>query len=227
MARSRNIKPGFFTNEVLGELDPLARLLFAGLWCHADREGRLEDRLRRLKPQILPFDNCDIEVLAQSLHDAGIVLRYVVDGKRYIQILKFKEHQNPHVKEAPSTIPAPDKNSSSMEVATLIPSSLIPDSLNPHTDSLQPLAQSQNAAHPQTPKNGNAVAYIPITGDKEFIVTQEFVDTLEAAYPAVDVPLTLREIRAWCISNPARRKTARGVKRFLNAWCSKEQNNGP
>ena len=114
-----------------------------------------------------------------------------------------------------------------MEVATLIPSSLIPDSLNPHTDSLQPLAQSQNAAHPQTPKNGNAVAYIPITGDKEFIVTQEFVDTLEAAYPAVDVPLTLREIRAWCISNPARRKTARGVKRFLNAWCSKEQNNGP
>lgn len=133
MARSRNIKPGFFTNEVLGELEPLARLLFAGLWCHADREGRLEDRLKRLRPQIFPFDDCNIEELAQCLHDAGMILRYVIDGKRYIQILNFKKHQNPHIKEAQSTIPAPDKNGFSMEVATLIPDSLnlIPDSLNP------------------------------------------------------------------------------------------------
>ena len=48
MARARNIKPGFFANENLAECDPLARLLFAGLWCLADREGRLEDRPKRI-----------------------------------------------------------------------------------------------------------------------------------------------------------------------------------
>ena len=37
MARARNIKPGFFTNDVLADCDPLARLLFAGLWTVADR----------------------------------------------------------------------------------------------------------------------------------------------------------------------------------------------
>ncbi len=39
MARARNIKPGFFDNEILGELPALTRLLFIGLWCLADREG--------------------------------------------------------------------------------------------------------------------------------------------------------------------------------------------
>lgn len=128
MARARNIKPGFFTNDILGELDPLARILFAGMWCHADRLGRLEDRPKKLKAEILPYDNCDVEVLAQCLHDASMVHRYVVDGKRYIQIINFTKHQNPHIKEQASTIPAPGTPDTCMEVARLIPSSLIPDS---------------------------------------------------------------------------------------------------
>jgi hypothetical protein len=143
MARSRNIKPGFFTNEVLGEMSPLARILFAGMWCHADREGRLEDRMKRLKPQVLPYDDCDIEALAQCLHDAGLVYRYVVDGKGYIQVIEFKKHQNPHVKEQASTIPAPDMHRACTGVAGLIPDSLnlIPSSLIPDSsvlDSLKP-----------------------------------------------------------------------------------------
>jgi len=39
MARSRNIKPGFFKNDHLVELPFEYRLLFAGLWTLADREG--------------------------------------------------------------------------------------------------------------------------------------------------------------------------------------------
>jgi hypothetical protein len=61
MARARNIKPGFFANDVLAEIDPLGRLLFAGLWTIADREGRLEDRIKKIKAQILPYDDCDCD----------------------------------------------------------------------------------------------------------------------------------------------------------------------
>lgn len=154
MARSRNIKPGFFINEVLGELPPLARILFAGLWCHADREGRLEDRLKRLKPQILPYDECDIDALAQGLHDARLVHRYVIDGKGYIQVIEFNKHQNPHVKEQASTIPAPDMHGACTGVARLIPSLLIPDSLNPHTDSLTPSTPSLEKSSTPKKKNG-------------------------------------------------------------------------
>ena len=109
MARARNIKPGFFTNEHLGELEPLARLLFIGLWCQADREGRLEDRPKRLKIDILPYDDCDIEFLLETLADSPdkFIQRYSVDGKKYIAITNFTKHQNPHAKEQVSTIPTP------------------------------------------------------------------------------------------------------------------------
>lgn len=60
MARTRSIKPSFFSNDILAECEPMARLLFAGLWTLADRDGRLEYRPRRIKGALFPYDNCDI-----------------------------------------------------------------------------------------------------------------------------------------------------------------------
>ena len=121
MARARNIKPGFFTNDLLGECQPLARLLFQGLWCHADREGRLEDRPKKFKAEILPYDDCDAEILLQELASSGFIVRYQFGGKRYLQVVNFCKHQNPHVKEQESTIPAPCLPGAKPEVAGLIP----------------------------------------------------------------------------------------------------------
>ena len=106
MARSRNIKPGFFSNEHLAELDFATRLLFIGMWTEADREGRLEDRPRRLKMALFPADNVDIEFMLNGLESYGFIRRYVTEGCRAIQIVSWAKHQNPHVKEAKSTIPA-------------------------------------------------------------------------------------------------------------------------
>src|SRR5215831_17520559 len=39
MPRTRALKPGFFQNDVLADVEPLGRLLFAGLWTLADRAG--------------------------------------------------------------------------------------------------------------------------------------------------------------------------------------------
>ena len=41
MSRSRNIKPGFFKNELLVQLPFEQRLLFIGLWTVADRATRI------------------------------------------------------------------------------------------------------------------------------------------------------------------------------------------
>ncbi|MCG7388784.1 hypothetical protein [Pantoea sp. ACRSB] len=107
MARSRNIKPGFFTNDELAECSPLARLLFAGLWTIADKEGRLDDRPKKIKALVLPFDNVDCDECLKQLHDRQFINRYTVEGNAYIQISNWKKHQNPHCKEAPSEIPEP------------------------------------------------------------------------------------------------------------------------
>lgn len=108
--RSRNIKPGFFHNEVLGSADPLLGILFEGLWCMADREGRLEDRPLRICAVIFPYrrklNEQAVDKMLTWLDHENFIRRYSVDGKRYIQVLEFSKHQSPHVKEPPSKIPA-------------------------------------------------------------------------------------------------------------------------
>ena len=111
MARARNIKPGFFDNEILGELPALTRLLFIGLWCLADREGRLQDRPKRIKKELLGYDDVtadDVDTMLQQLNDNGFIQRYEIAGEQYIQVTNFLKHQNPHCKEQASVIPAPD-----------------------------------------------------------------------------------------------------------------------
>ena len=108
MPRTRDIRPGFFKNEYLAELPALTRILFAGLWTLADKEGRLEDRPKRIKLDTLPFDDCDIDASLNELHNAGFIKRYQVGNQMLIQITKWAENQNTHPKEAPSILPPPE-----------------------------------------------------------------------------------------------------------------------
>jgi hypothetical protein len=105
--RARNIKPGFFKNEDLAECDLSARLLFIGLWCLADREGRLEYRPRKIKAEVFPYDNVSIDKLVHQLADKKFIIIYSINGLNYIQIENFTKHQNCHIKEQMSTIQAP------------------------------------------------------------------------------------------------------------------------
>ena len=77
IARSRVIKPQFFTDEVLGELSAYTRLLYAGMRTIADREGKLENRPKTIKLFTLPHDEDvgpdDIATLIQGLESAGIL----------------------------------------------------------------------------------------------------------------------------------------------------------
>ena len=99
MARARNIKPSFFTHDELANNDPLGRLLFIGLWTIADHKGDLEWRPKRVKAQLLPYDECNIELLAINLEKTGFIRFYSVNGCDYIHIVNFCRHQNPHKNE--------------------------------------------------------------------------------------------------------------------------------
>jgi len=144
MARTRHIKPGFFLNEDLAELDPLCRILFIGLWTIADREGKLKDKPRRIKAAILPYDECDVDEYLNQLHERGFILRYKVcedsntsmrglrykDGTStvqvcedstsgYILIRKFYRHQHPHKNEPKAEIPDPDWSQKNSNASTV------------------------------------------------------------------------------------------------------------
>ena len=109
MARTRYLKPGFFANDRLAEFGPWHRLLFAGLWTLADSSGRLEDRPKRIKGALFPFDDVDVDQMLDDLSrgDDPFVVRYRIVDTAYINIPKFLTHQRPHGKEPASTIPPP------------------------------------------------------------------------------------------------------------------------
>lgn len=66
-----------------------------------------------------------------------------------------------------------------------------------------------------------------ILNDKSlFDVSPEDYNRWCELYPAVNVMQELREMSSWSTDNPKRRKTKSGIRRFINAWLSKEQDKG-
>lgn len=106
MARARNIKPATMENEDLAALPCETRLLFIYLWMLADREGRLEDRPKRIRAQAFPYDTTfDVDRMLSDLQASAFILRYTVEGQGFIQITNFIKHQRPHSNETCSEIP--------------------------------------------------------------------------------------------------------------------------
>ena len=52
-------------------------------------------------------------------------------------------------------------------------------------------------------------------------LTQAKVSQYQELYPGLDVLFEAKKARQWCIDNPARRKTARGMTKYLNGWLSR------
>ncbi len=104
MARIRTIKPGFFVSDDVCALSPRARLLFIGLWCEADRMGRMEWKPKTFKRQYLPDDDCDIEALCAELVTQGVIVLY---GQGLAYVPSFLTHQVINAREAQSKLPEP------------------------------------------------------------------------------------------------------------------------
>lgn len=107
MARQRMLHPDFFTDPKVVRCSFPARLLFQGLWCLADREGRLEADPFALKLKLMPADNVDVSALLAELADARLIQRYEVEGDPLIWLPGFAGRQRPHPKEVASVLPPP------------------------------------------------------------------------------------------------------------------------
>lgn len=192
MARARNIKPSLFKNELLGVADPLLTILFTGLWCLADREGRLEDRPLRIKAEIFPYREIDVPLFngyLTELSRLGFIDRYNADGVAVIQVINFVKHQSPHNTEKASELPAKSLQTNGIQEITvkqplsngevtaqersdsLIPDSLIPDSLI--ADSPQPSAavRARRKRRPPAPVSEIVDLYLSNLPDLPGVVT--------------------------------------------------------
>lgn len=246
MPRARNIKVGFFKNEVLAECEPLARILFEALWCEADRDGRLEDRPKRLKAEYLAYDNVDIEDLLWQLADRGFIKRYAANGCNYIYIPNFGRHQKPHKQEESRNHPAfngqvrnrfgsnsevtPNKLGSDSESIGLIADCLLLNADGADSSLLNDEGLPMEVSA-ETAESGQSAASVPVVdfpvdgkNARTWWLIQSKLDEYIACYPSLDVPAQIRSARQWCIDHPTKRKTPGGMLGFLTRWLNRAQN---
>jgi hypothetical protein len=211
--RARNVKPSFFQNEQLAELPFEARLLFVGLWCMADREGRLEDRPKRIKMNVFPADSIDVEPLLDGLAAQGLIERYEAHGLLCIQIPRFVEHQRPHPNEQPSKLPSNQGEKSfapRLEADGLNPSSLNPES------SLFERANTDLRGRAETPPAANRATRLP----DDFVLTPERRVVAEAEkLPADRTFLKFRDY--WLAASGAKARKHDWDATWRN-WCRSE-----
>ena len=137
--RIRTVKPEFWQSEQLADVSRDARLVAIALLNYVDREGRCQDRVKRMHAVLFPYDpNLDLDCALNDLAGAGYLARYEVDGCRFIAVLNFSKHQRPNVHEPQSVIPPCEHDHNHAGVINSILPQEIKQSSNPEIHSLDP-----------------------------------------------------------------------------------------
>lgn len=110
MPRIRSVHPHICVSDTMASLSAELERTFTRLWTHCDDAGRCEDRPKIIKAAIYPLhDEITPETLDKelaALTDANLLIRYEVDGRKYIAVTSWDEYQHPQ-RAKPSVYPPP------------------------------------------------------------------------------------------------------------------------
>lgn len=227
---NRILKESICSSEEIDSLSWFEEVLFYRLIVKCDDYGRYDGRLKFVKNSCFPLKDItekDVEKALYKLSAVGLVRAYESQGRPYLQLVTWEQHQNIRAKK--SKYPAFD------ETCIQMYSSENDCSRNPIQSEYKSKSESysddcseQITSEPPKPAPPPKPALITLqlnTG-AEYEIYQEDVEEWSNLYPAVDVMQCLRNMKGWLLSNPAKRKTSKGIKRFITTWLQKEQDRG-
>lgn len=221
---NRLLKEGIRTSKKINSLSDFEFRTWAYLITYVDDYGRGSADPELLKGFVFPrrkeVREQDIRKALAALERTGSILLYDVAGEPYFCFPNWSEHQRIQTKK--SKYPAPADCDMSRWL-TVIHGDSPPES-NPNPNPESESNPKEGGGEPQAASP--PVVSIPLNDGTEYPVSQEQCQEWAGVYPAVDVIQQLREMREWCLNNPAKRKTARGVRGFITRWLAKEQDRG-
>lgn len=218
-----------FAKSIIGSarflrMPSTSRLLYYDLGMQADDDGIVE-AFSVMRATGATED--DLRVLASKGFVTVLnedLVTYIADWNTNNQIRRDRYHRSIYadllVKIGDGGISAPAWQPMVNQLAT--ESSLVKSSLG---QSSREDADASSCAEPGA-DSAPPVITLPLNDGSEFAVSQVQCTEWQGLYPAVDVLQQLRNMRGWLLSNPDRRKTKRGIKRFITGWLSREQDRG-
>lgn len=107
--RKRMLDPALWSDPDFSILSIKARLLFIAMISHADDEGRGEAHPGKLRRDAFGYDDITLDEIEKLVAEINNQMRsvqvYQIEGRRYYQLLKWREYQYIQ-KPRPSTLPA-------------------------------------------------------------------------------------------------------------------------
>lgn len=228
---NRIIKESICRSEEIDSLSWFEEVLFYRLIVVCDDFGRYDGRAKIIKGSCFPLKDVtekNINEALDKLSAVGLVRVYETQGRPYLQLITWADHQR--IRNQKSKYPEytsdckllsfdsggqQTKSSDNKCVRNPIQSESKTESESNHN-----ICSEQQVA-PEPP-----VITLLLNTGAEYPITQADVKGWMELYPAVDVMQELRAMKGWCGANPKKRKTAGGIKRFVNSWLAKEQNKG-
>lgn len=213
------IHRGFWANEDLRQAGDDARLLGAYLLTSPHTTALGAFRL----PDAYVCDDLEWEKKRfrnslQALSDAGFV-KYDPDTK-WVWVVKFLEWNRPAnpniwkaIAKAASNVPDAVSFRDEILVSAGVSETVSETVRKPSIKSPSP--------SPSLGEVGENSITIPASDGSEYAIPLADIAEWEHTYPAVNVEGELQKARAWCLANPSKRKTHRGMSKFLNGWLSR------
>lgn len=237
---NRIIKESVCTSDSVDELTWFEEVVFYRIIVNCDDYGRTDARLPILNSRLFPLKSVtenNIKNALNKLSAVGIVCLYEVNGKPFLQLVTWEQHQQ--VRSKKSKYPAPADGRILKEYDDILKTS---DNICYQEKSNVPVIQSNTIQSESESKSESEymhgaeqsasvpaetpIIVLPLNDKTEFGVTQEHISHWLELYPAVDVVQELRKMKGWLEANPAKRKTRKGILRFITSWLSKEQDKG-
>ena len=108
---NRILKESICSSENIDQLSPMAEIAFYRLIVNCDDYGRMDGRVKIIKSRLFPLKditNDEMLSMLSELERAELIQAYVVDGKPYLQMKTWENHQQ--VRNHKSKYPSPDED---------------------------------------------------------------------------------------------------------------------
>lgn len=247
MAEKRMFTKSIIDSDAFLEMPLSAQALYFHLNMRADDDGfvnnpkRITDyvnasaddlKILLAKRFIIRFDSGVIVIKHWRMHNTLKSDRYhPTDYQDELALLCVKPNkaytEKPQVPEIPPAPLEPEWNQSGTNLEPQVRVVESSKGLDKSSEDSEESSEDLSApcAEPETVSAPPIIKLI--LNDKSFFdVLPEDYNRWCELYPAVDVMQELRKMSGWCTDNPTRRKTKKGIRRFINNWLSGEQDKG-
>lgn len=220
---NRIIKDSIRTSDSIDSLSWFEEVFFYRLIVTCDDFGRYDARPKILKSELFPLKDGvtakQISAALDKLSTVGMVQVYEYDQKPFLQLTAWGRHQQ--IRNKRSKFPAPAFNCNQLKANAPVIQSESESNPNPNP-SICPEPQAPPASCAEEPPT----ITLTLNDKTEYPVTDTQINGWMRLYPAVDIMQELRSMKGWLNANPTRRKTKRGIEKFINGWLARTQDKG-